>query len=335
MEGTNFGKIKFSTYTTSKDGQFIVDNNLHFSNLTTIRSGDRTFNELKGSFKNDGSSTSFPTQVVGELKMKRFFDASPMRNNKPLEYNENLSKRGDNALAGVFVADIQPLTINEEGTLDIFTYGVWASETPADNRVSLSIPQNQAIPFPDGPLNAQHGFVENIEVTYKRVKGFRGAYVYKDKPGLIMADVHLSLEYSSSDNLVRIQGAIASPFTMGNDKSGIILSPYFINTNTGTLGGSSTAQNKVGFGEYDGLNVKEGSFPVRDKGTIELNVGFTGGNSEGSVALEKYPDRVGGELKITGFSLNEDSGYEDNSLVGVFVADKKSAINSTTKEVVE
>ena len=332
MEGTNFGQIKFSTYTTSEDGQFIVDNNLHFSNLTTIKSGDRSFNELKGSFKNDGSSTSFSTQVVGELKMKRFFDASPIRNKKWLEYNENLYKRGDNALAGVFVADIQPLTKNEEGTLDIFTYGVWASETPADNRVSLSIPQNQAIPFPDAPLNAQTGFADDIEVTYKRVNGFRGAYVYKDKPGLITADVHLVLDYASSDSLVRIKGGIASPFTMGNDKSGIILSPYFINTNTGTLGGSSTAQSQVAFGEYDGVNTKEA---FQDKGTIELNVGFTGGNSEGSVALEKYPDRVGGELKITGFSLNENSGYEDNSLVGVFVGDKKSAINSNTKEVVE
>ena len=50
------------------------------------------------------SATSFPTQVVGELEIKRFFDTSP-RPTDPEEYNNNLFSRGDNALAGVFVAD--------------------------------------------------------------------------------------------------------------------------------------------------------------------------------------------------------------------------------------
>ena len=140
MEGTNFGQIKFSTSKISEDGQFIIDNgSLHFSNLT-IRPESGTFNILRGSFKNDGTRFSFPTQLVGELEMKRFFDTSAVRSNQPLEYNKKVFSRGDNALAGVFVADKTnevairsfPLRVSSEGNIGMFSYGLWADELPQE-----------------------------------------------------------------------------------------------------------------------------------------------------------------------------------------------------------
>ena len=128
--GTNFGQIRFSANDVSENGQFIDSNQISFSNKNiTVEKG---FNELRGSFKNDGSTTSFPTQVIGELKMKRFYDQSPLINN-PKEYTNNLYSRGDNALAGVFIADkdsevkqiIAPIKIDAiEGTIGMFDYGL-------------------------------------------------------------------------------------------------------------------------------------------------------------------------------------------------------------------
>ena len=96
---TNFGNITF-TAQGNGSGQF-TGTNISFSN-SNIRT-EAGFNEVKGSFKNDGSSSNFPSQVVGELKMRRFFDQSPDKSSD--EYRSNLYLRGENAIAGVFLAD--------------------------------------------------------------------------------------------------------------------------------------------------------------------------------------------------------------------------------------
>ena len=121
MGSTNFGQIRFSVIDVSDenglfDGQFTDITQVRFSNIH-INPGEN--NVVKGSFKNDGTTSTFPTQVVGELTMKGFYDASTRLDPTRLDvdgtrlegtngfekYEKNRDSRGDNALAGVFLVD--------------------------------------------------------------------------------------------------------------------------------------------------------------------------------------------------------------------------------------
>ena len=362
MNGTNFGQIKFSATkiggigdNTLEDGQFI-DKEVRFSNGNI--SSDIGFRELRGSFKNDGSTTSFPTQVVGELEMKRFFDQSPLASNNYSEYDKNLSKRGDNALAGVFVADntneeetyLAPIGFDTTGSIGMFEYGIWASTRPEDSRAELSIPKGQEVLYPKTPIRVvdlggglgTQELRDAIDVTYKKEDGFRGAYVYKDQIGTITSDVHLIATYNSdvygSNHNVSFKGFIAKPFTMAGDSfQGIVVRGLSVIASSGEI--DFIGNNNLFFGSIifnpGGSVSAPTSQTVQDEGNMQLNVGFTKGNSEGSVSLDKYPNHVGGELKITGFSLDETKSYADNSLVGVFVGDKKSARNENLNIEIE
>ena len=352
----NFGRINFSATDISEDGQF-TSNTVHFSNKEI--SMDMGFNELRGSFKNDGSITSFPTQVVGELEIKRFFDASPIKNNDSDGHRRNLFERGDNALAGVFVADktakqeirFFPIERKEEGNIGMFSYGLWASDRLEDNRASLSIPKGQEILFPlpsttilNAGTSLQQETLDNILVQYKKENGFRGAYVYKDQTGTFESDVHLVVSYSGFPNTgrdnINIGGFIAKPFTMEGDSfNGIIIKDQSININDGSVNALDKFSGGLAFGSenFDSASKSFNGFSkqsLEEQGNFSLTFGATDGQ-EGSASLEKYPNHVGGELKITGFSLDETENYLDNSLVGVFVGDKESASNARTNEDIE
>ena len=371
MEGTNFGQIKFSTSKISEDGQFIIDNgSLHFSNLT-IRPESGTFNILRGSFKNDGTRFSFPTQLVGELEMKRFFDTSAVRSNKPLEYNKNVFSRGDNALAGVFVADKTnevairsfPLRVSSEGNIGMFSYGLWADELPQEcgfsscspsphYRAELSIPKGQEIFYPVTPvetvnLGAGIGTIsarDSIDVTYKKEDGFRGAYIYKDQTGTITSDVHLQATFVSNVNngreTMQVKGFLAKPFTMEGDSfSGIVLQGLNVIANDGSVV-KSIGDNTIRFGtalfnattgNIDNINPQPN---IQQQGNFSITVGATAGQ-EGSVSLKNYPEHIGGEIKVTGFSLDETENYADNTIVGVFVGDRDSARNNNKNKDIE
>ena len=346
----NYGRIEFYAH-ISEDGQF-TSNSVGFSNEEIVTGTG--FNELRGSFKNDGSSTSFPTQVVGELEMKRFFDGRPIRNNDYYEYNKNLFSRGDNALAGVFLADktseqeirLIPIERKEEGNIGMFSYGLWASERLEDNRASLSIPKGQEIlfPLPDPETINGQQVIDSINVQYKKENGFRGAYVYKDQAGTFESDVHLVVSYEgfpgSGRNNIKIGGFIAKPFTMEGDSfNGIIIKEQSININDGSNGYLNKFSGGLAFGSenFDSTSKSFNGFSkqsLQEQGNFSLTFGATAGQ-EGSASLEKYPNHVGGELKITGFSLDETENHLDNSLVGVFVGDKESASNDRTNEDIE
>ena len=371
MEGTNFGQIKFSTSKISEDGQFIIDNgSLHFSNLT-IRPEKGTFNILRGSFKNDGTRFSFPTQLVGELEMKRFFDTSPVRSNQLLEYNKKVFSRGDNALAGVFVADKTnevairsfPLRVSSEGNIGMFSYGLWADELPQEcgfsscspsphYRAELSIPRGEIF-YPVTPLeeisNLPGQFArDSIDVIYKKEGGFRGAYIYKDQIGTIESDVHLAIAFSSKASGGRgslsVRGFLAKPFEMEGDSfQGIVLQGLSVNYRDASLEQATwtSGNNAIRFGTANFSSVSKipGSISaqgnIQEQGTFSLNFAATGGQRGESVSLENYPKHIGGEIKVTGFSLDETGNYADNTIVGVFVGDRDSARNPNENKVIE
>ena len=364
MNGTNFGQIKFSATkiggigdNTLEDGQFI-DKEVRFSNGNI--SSDIGFRELRGSFKNDGSTTSFPTQVVGELEMKRFFDQSPLASNNYSEYDKNLSKRGDNALAGVFVADntneeetyLAPIGFDTTGSIGMFEYGIWASTRPEDSRAELSIPKGQEIFYPVTPvetvdLGGGLGTVSarnSIDVTYKKEDGFRGSYVYKDQIGTITSDVHLQATFTSHVNdgreTMQVKGFLAKPFTMEGDSfSGIVLQGLNVIANDGSVLKSigddtirfGTALFNATTGNVDSVNPQPN---IQQQGNFSITVGATAGQ-EGSVSLKNYPEHIGGEVKVTGFSLDETENYADNTIVGVFVGDRESARDPNKNKDIE
>ena len=286
--------------------------------------------------------------------MKRFFDTSPNRNQNVYEYNDNLFKRGDNALAGVFVADktseeekrFIPLEVHLEGNLGMFSYGLWASDRPEDNRAELSIPMNREILYPLPPVKTVVGVQvrDSIELTYKKEDGFRGAYIYKDQIGTIESDVHLNATYTSSPSgraNISIKGFVAKPFTMEGDSfQGIVLQGLTVAANDGFVVKSAIGDNTIRFGtalfnattgNIDNINPQPN---IQQQGNFSITVGATAGQ-EGSVSLKNYPEHIGGEIKVTGFSLDETENYADNTIVGVFVGDRDSGRNASDSTKIE
>ena len=291
--------------------------------------------------------------------MKRFFDTSPNRNQNVYEYNDNLFKRGDNALAGVFVADktneeekrFIPLEVHLEGNLGMFSYGLWASDRPEDNRAELSIPMNREILYPLPPVKTVVGLQvrDSIELTYKKENGFRGAYIYKDQIGTIESDVHLNATYTSSPSgraNISIKGFVAKPFTMeGDDFESITLQGLSVAANDGFVTHIKTNNNHISgstakfgttlfnatTGNADSITAQQN---ISDHGNWSFTVGATAGQ-EGSVSLKNYPEHIGGEIKVTGFSLDETENYADNTIVGVFVGDRDSGRNASDSTKIE
>ena len=86
MGGDNFGYIDL--------GLNDIDANGNFSDTIYLsRGGDGT---VEGSFSNDGTSSTYPQFVAGEIKLKRFYKDF-----------ENYDSRSSNSLVGVFVAEKQ------------------------------------------------------------------------------------------------------------------------------------------------------------------------------------------------------------------------------------
>ena len=334
MNGTNFGQIRFSA-TKADNGQFL-DKQVRFSD-PVIRA-EIGFGELKGSFKNDGSSSKFPSQVVGELKMKRFFDTSPIRNNKVLEYNENLYSRGDNALAGVFVVDkfseitqkFVPIKKHVQGTIDMLSYGIWASENSIDNRIVFLEQTTKFNPKRTASDYTSHTTANNT-VFYRREDGFKGVYIYEGETGELTGDVDLVVDFRNNEMLV--DGNISTDLEIeGNDLLGISMQTGTINLNTGVGDIDIDADGfddrrtatRLSFGITDIDN------DIRTKPTVshqglarKLRMVFSpdGVQAQGSTP-ESYPSQIAGELEINQFKIKASDG-DNNTILGVFVADKQ------------
>ena len=347
MNGTNFGQIRFSA-NKADNGQFLDSNQVHFSNLG-IRA-EIGFNEVRGSFKNDGSSTSFPSQVVGELKMKRFFDTSPIRNQNVYEYNDNLFKRGDNALAGVFVADktneqekyFVPLEEHLEGSIGMFSYGIWASQNWIDNRIEFLEQTTKFNPERTASDYTAHTYRElgsSVQLKYKREDGFKGVYIYEGETGELTGDVDLIVNFGL-DSGIGAAGDILTDLEIGGyDLKGIAMGNGRIsgigtdNTHNTGVGGididadgidDNNTSSKLSFGDFL-FDVSSIDRPtVSHHGLarkVKMVLSPDGIQAQGSTP-ETYPSQIAGEVEINGFKIDSDDG-DNNTIVGVFVADKQ------------
>ena len=348
MNGTNFGQIKFSATkiggigdNTLEDGQFI-DKEVRFSNGNI--SSDIGFRELRGSFKNDGSTTSFPTQVVGELEMKRFFDQSPLASNNYSEYDKNLSKRGDNALAGVFVADktneqekyFVPLEKHLEGSIGMFSYGIWASQNLIDNRIVFL---EQTTKFNPGRTASDYtsktyteNYSESDEIRYKREDGFKGVYIYEGKTGELTGDVDFIIGFNAY-NRIAVAGNISTDLEIGGyDLKGIAMTNGGIDGNNGVGGididadgvDDNNTSARLSFGDFVVANNLIDKPTVSHEGLarkVKMVLSPDGIQAQGSTP-ETYPSQIAGELEISGFKIKASDG-DNNTVVGVFVADKQ------------
>ena len=345
MNGTNFGQIRFSA-TKADNGQFL-DKQVRFSD-PVIRA-EIGFGELKGSFKNDGSSSKFPSQVVGELKMKRFFDTSPIRNNKVLEYNENLYSRGDNALAGVFVVDkfseitqkFVPIKKHVQGTIDMLSYGIWASENSIDNRIVFLEQTTKFNPGRTASDYTAHTYHETytgiVKTRYKREDGFKGAYIYEGETGELTGDVDLIVTFGGF-GVVFVNGNILTDLEIGGyDLKGIAaqngpIDPRGIDNNDGVGGididADGVDDNATGARLNLG-NYKDNTGTI-DKPTVSYHglvrkvkmvLSPDGIQAQGSTP-ETYPSQIAGEIEINQFKIKESDG-DNNTVLGVFVADKQ------------
>ena len=89
MGDDNFGYIRLGLNDIDANGNF--SNNIYLSGGDS--GGDGT---VEGSFSNDGTSSTHPQFIAGEIKLKRFYKDF-----------ENYDSRSSNSLVGVFVAEKQ------------------------------------------------------------------------------------------------------------------------------------------------------------------------------------------------------------------------------------
>ena len=183
--------------------------------------------------------------------------------------------------------------------------------------------------------NERKSRYERIIASYNKENGFVGAYTYKGEVGSFQSDVNLKFIYwpnrwgerLDDDPLLalpRIVGTIGNDLVMkGDDFRGFIVN-LELDVDSGTF--EITAPQ---FGYDGGPTQLDGSRVVfwqhiySGEGTIKGVLSNDG--SRGHTA-EDLPNYLAGEVKVTGFSKNGESGA-GNQLVGVFVGDKKSAFN--------
>ena len=354
---TNFGNITF-TAQGNRSGQF-TGTNISFSN-SNIRT-EAGFNEVKGSFKNDGSSSNFPSQVVGELKMKRFFDQSPDKSSD--EYRNNLYLRGENAIAGVFLADrgnevvkenlppgqtttsqsiADPAKITLEGSFPAgrtgggaFPYGLWANENfMKENRTYFLELTGFLNPTTRPGIYTSHQTLTG-SISYKREDGFKGIYIYEGETGELTGDVDLVVSFSqpaSSDQGIGVNGNISTELEIEeNDLNGIVLAFGQIDASTG-VGGLSPGLLAaklafVKFGETDITANETDLATMHDQGQAKIRMVLSpdGRHARGggaSAQPENYPSYIAGEVEINGFKINAEDG-DHNTMVGVFIGDKQ------------
>ena len=305
---TNFGNITF-TAQGNENGQFTVTN-ISFSN-SNIRT-EAGFNEVKGSFKNDGSSSNFPSQVVGELKMKRFFDQSSDKSSD--EYRNNLYLRGENAIAGVFLADRGNEVVKEHQTS---SQTPSQSETPSETQATLgdkvtiddkvtTTLMGQFSPgptgggaFPFGIWASEKLMGTEHRIAFLELSSFLnpttrpGHYTphqnnnadvrYEREDGFKGAYIYegetgeltgdVELKLQFSSNSISVSGNISSDLEIeGNNLNGIILTLGDIDSTTGVGIYTSGETHAVAFGNADLSSQSFDLTTMHDLGQVKLRM---------------------------------------------------------------
>ena len=170
-----------------------------------------------------------------------------------------------------------------------------------------------------------------INASYNKRNGFVGTYIYKGEVGNFQSDVNLKFNYwpnrynelgnrSSELRKPYISGTIGNDLVMGGDK----FHGFIIHSELDVENGVFEVTPQFGYGE--GIIHSDGS----QQGEITPNVSSGTGTIKGVLSndgtkghsADALPNYLAGEVKVTGFSKNGESG-EGNQLVGVFVGEKQ------------
>ena len=143
-------------------------------------------------------------------------------------------------------------------------------------------------------------------IKYSADDGFVGAYVYKGKPGEFVSSVDLTLDLAQ----LRITGRIGKDIRMGEDYFGGLYISDQVDPNIGSF----EEKNILFLSELNG-------FLSNGKGSIKGSFSDTHSEQQTNGLDKKEPDFLAGEVEVKGFGKGE--ALDDNSLVGVFYAQKK------------
>ena len=157
------------------------------------------------------------------------------------------------------------------------------------------------------------------------------SFIYKGEIGNFQSDVNLKFNYwpnrynelgnrSSELRKPYISGTIGNDLVMGGDK----FHGFIIHSELDVENGVFEVTPQFGYGE--GIIHSDGS----QQGEITPNVSSGTGTIKGVLSndgtkghsADALPNYLAGEVKVTGFSKNGESG-EGNQLVGVFVGEKQ------------
>ena len=258
---------------------------------------------------------SYPSYIAGELEINGF--------------KINSGDRDTNTLVGAFIGDnqeIPPRKIRKsiQGSIGMFSYGIWASET-LNNRIEFL---EQTTKF--NPERTTSDYTSHITATgsnplrYKKKDGFKGAYVYEGEIGTLTGDVELELHFDS--NKIRVIGDISRSLEIeGENLYGIgVRSTIDFTTGVGgSLEPSALLTNpRLRFGVHDSdWDLDITNIDDHGQGKLKMVLSPDGIQAQGSTP-ETYPSQIAGEVEINGFKIDSDDG-DNNTLVGVFVADKQ------------
>ena len=170
-----------------------------------------------------------------------------------------------------------------------------------------------------------------INASYNKRNGFVGTYIYKGEVGNFQSDVNLKFNHwpnrynelgnrSSELRKPYISGTIGNDLVMGGDE----FHGFIIHSELDVENGVFEVTPQFGYG--GGIIHSDGS----QQGQIAPNVSSGTGTIKGVLSndgtkghsADALPNYLAGEVKVTGFSKNGESG-EGNQLVGVFVGEKQ------------
>ena len=282
---------------------------------------DNTFSEQQSG----GSDKIPPSYLTGEVEVKGFGKGEAS---------------GDNSLVGAFSADasetiqygmsssadyslpfhdryVRPLYYRQGnyrriGSLESYEYWLGDMINDKDNSkrtlsVSFLEQDDDSLINPSGrDRTKSFNFPISGSIKYSADDGFVGAYVYEGKPGEFVSSVDLTLDLAQ----LRITGRIGKDIQMGEDYFGGLYISDKVDPNIGSF----EEKNILFLSELNG-------FLSNGKGSIKGSFSDTHSEQQTNGLDKKEPDFLAGEVEVKGFGKGE--ALDDNSLVGVFYAQKK------------
>ena len=334
-------------------GFYIYDNlDSRPSRVNRTDSGTGT---IKATFSNGGSNDDLPSIIKGEVTVTGFLRKNPLPNppygtESGSSYGSDNNNDGqldnytewpsgeNNSLTGTFRSDlVSDIKVRKlEGNIDMFSYGIWVNDNFLDKRIEFLTRSTKFNPERTASDYTAHTYTESYsqtaEIKYKRENGFKGAYVYEGETGELTGDVDLSILFGGY-GVITVAGDVLTDLEIGGyDLKGIAILNARIDANTGVGGididadglDDSNTSAKFAFGDYIAIDGLVDRATVNHHGLarkVKVVLSPDGIQAQGSTP-ETYPSQIAGEIEINQFKIKDSDG-DNNTILGVFVADKQ------------